>query len=222
MRSTSADDSADLTAQAKIRNAAIAHFAREGFQKPNLRAIAATAGVSAGLVIHHFGSRQGLRSACDDHVLRVLVRRAHDAQDTPRGLLGEFMSNPEEYLRLVQYMMRAVEEDSTAGDTFVKTLVDESEAMFRAGVADGSVRPSADVRATAVLNVMVSLSVLTMAPPLARALGHEAFGPEVLRRMALPVMELYTHGLYTDGAPLQGAGAAWDAVQRQTDAPPPP
>jgi AcrR family transcriptional regulator len=49
MRSVHPDDraDADLTAQAKIRNAAIAQFATDGFQKTNLRAIAAEAGVSA-------------------------------------------------------------------------------------------------------------------------------------------------------------------------------
>ncbi|MEV0825321.1 hypothetical protein [Nonomuraea rubra] len=34
---------ADLTAQAKIRDAAIAHFARDGFQKTGLRAVAEVA-----------------------------------------------------------------------------------------------------------------------------------------------------------------------------------
>lgn len=76
----------DSTAQAKIRNAAIAHFARDGFQKTNLRAIAATAGMSAGLVIHHFGSKDQPRSVCDDHVLRILVQRADDARSPTRRL----------------------------------------------------------------------------------------------------------------------------------------
>lgn len=203
----SSADPADLTARAKIRNAAVAHFAREGFQRPNLREIAATAEVSAGLVIHHFGSKQGLRRACDEYVLGVLVRRARDASPdassgAPPGasldLLREFMSSPETYAMHVRYMVRAVEEDSAAGNTFVTTLVEETEAIFRAGIADGSVRPSADLRALAVLNVVFSLAVLTMAPPLTRALGHEEFGADVLHRLAVPTLELFTRGLYTD------------------------
>ncbi|MEU0572433.1 TetR family transcriptional regulator [Nonomuraea sp. NPDC005983] len=211
----------DLTAQAKIRNAAIAHFARDGFQKTNLRAIAATAGVSAGLVIHHFGSKDKLRSACDDHVLRTLVRRARD-DARPAGMqdvLREFMSNPEEYRLQVQYMVRAIEEDTPAAATFVDTMVDESEEILRAGIADGSMRPSSDVRALAVLNVLISLATLNMAPPLARALGHERFGPEVLRRMVLPTLELYTHGMYADDAPLKAAQAAWEAAQDPSNSP---
>ena len=86
----------DLTAQARIRNAAIAHFARDGFQKANLRAIAAAAGVSEALIFHHFGSKDGLRATCDEHVLNVLIERARTAGG-PSGLvdlLSVYLSDP--------------------------------------------------------------------------------------------------------------------------------
>ena len=57
----------DLTATARIRDAAIEQFGQHGFGV-GLRAIAKAAGVSAALVIHHFGSKDGLRKACDDYV----------------------------------------------------------------------------------------------------------------------------------------------------------
>ena len=59
--------SADLTAAARIRDAAIEQFGEHGFGV-GLRAIAEAAGVSAALVIHHFGSKEGLRKACDDYI----------------------------------------------------------------------------------------------------------------------------------------------------------
>ncbi|MFI6828482.1 TetR family transcriptional regulator [Kribbella sp. NPDC050241] len=205
-------DTADLTATAKIRNAAVELFARDGFQKTNLRAIAAAAGVSAGLVVHHFGSKDGLRAACDEFVLQVLTRRAQGA-GTP-DLLREYLADPEEYRLHVQYMTRAMAEDSPAARTFVEQIVDESEAVHRAGVDDGSMRESSDPRALAVLNVLLSLATLTMPPALARALGHEEFGPDVLRRLALPTLELYTYGLYTDDTTLRAATSATAASER--------
>ncbi|WP_142058671.1 TetR/AcrR family transcriptional regulator [Pseudonocardia kunmingensis] len=214
MRSASAPSDADLTAKAKIRNAAIAHFVRDGFQKANLRAVAAAAGVSVGLIPHHFGSKEGLRSACDEHVLQILTTRAR-AAGRPSGmqdLLGVYLSDPEEYQLLVQYMARAIQEDAPAAGTFVDAVVEESEAVFRAGAADGTMRPSSDPRALAVLNVLVGLAVLTMPAPLTRALGHEHFGPDVLRRMAVPTLELYTRGLYTDDALPTTARDAWAAA----------
>lgn len=59
--------SADLTAAARIRDAAIEQFGEHGFGV-GLRAIAEAAGVSAALVIHHFGSKEGLRKACEDYI----------------------------------------------------------------------------------------------------------------------------------------------------------
>ena len=57
----------DLTAVARIRDAAIDQVGQHGFNV-GLRAIAQAAGVSAALVIHHFGSKDGLLRACDDYI----------------------------------------------------------------------------------------------------------------------------------------------------------
>ena len=64
----------DLTARARIREAALEHFAREGYERATIRAIAQTAGVSPGLLRHHYGSKDALRVACDDYVFEMLHR----------------------------------------------------------------------------------------------------------------------------------------------------
>ena len=73
----------DLTAVARIRDAAIDQLGQHGFSV-GLRAIAEAAGVSAALVIHHFGSKDGLRKACDDYIAEE-IRAAQDrvAADPP-------------------------------------------------------------------------------------------------------------------------------------------
>ena len=67
----------DRTAIARIRDAAIDQWGRNGFNV-GLRSIAEAAGVSAALVIHHFGSKEGLRKACDDYIAEE-VREAKSA-----------------------------------------------------------------------------------------------------------------------------------------------
>src|SRR5690606_24663932 len=62
-------------ARARIRDAAIEIFGREGFERARVREVAAAAGVSPGLVLHHFGSKEGLRHACDEHVTNELFAR---------------------------------------------------------------------------------------------------------------------------------------------------
>jgi AcrR family transcriptional regulator len=190
----------DLTGQARIRNAAIVEFAAHGYLKANVRDIAAAAGVSAGLVIHHFGSKAGLREVCDAYVLESLLKRARD-DATASGVrdgIRDYLAHTSELHQQVQYVVKAIDEDSPTADKFVEALVSESEGVIEAGIADGSVRPVDDLRAMAVLTMLHSLSLLSMPPAIARALGSPEVNAEIMQRMALPSLELYTNGFYTD------------------------
>ncbi|MDO5752907.1 TetR/AcrR family transcriptional regulator [Arthrobacter sp.] len=63
----------DLTAKARIRNAALSLFARHGVEGTSMRAIATAADVTVGLVAHHFGTKDGLREAVDAFVVSLFV-----------------------------------------------------------------------------------------------------------------------------------------------------
>ena len=73
MRSPTVQDS-DLSARTKIREAALSLFGTEGFAV-SVRAIADAAGCSPGLVMHHFGNKDGLREAVDQSVMDTLLQR---------------------------------------------------------------------------------------------------------------------------------------------------
>src|SRR6202167_5153514 len=89
--------SADLTAAARIRDAAIQQFGQHGFGV-GLRAIAEAAGVSAALVIHHFGSKEGLRKACDDFVAEEIRSDKSEAmRSADPGTWFAAMAEIEEY-----------------------------------------------------------------------------------------------------------------------------
>lgn len=47
-------------------------FATRGYAGASIRDVAREAEVSPGLVQHHFGSKEGLRRACDAHVFEIL------------------------------------------------------------------------------------------------------------------------------------------------------
>ncbi len=65
-------DPADLTAKARIRNAALDLFAAKGAAGTTIREVAAAAGVTHGLVVHHFTNKEGLRRAVRRHVIELL------------------------------------------------------------------------------------------------------------------------------------------------------
>lgn len=68
-------------------DAAIVAFAAQGFDV-SLRAIAARAGFTTGLVRHHFGSKEALRAECDATVLERYRRMKEDSLEAspPAGL----------------------------------------------------------------------------------------------------------------------------------------
>jgi len=69
----------DRTTKARIRDAAIECFAAKGAEGTTARKVAAAAGVSPGLVMHHYGSMDGLRLTCDEHVASTIRRHKEEA-----------------------------------------------------------------------------------------------------------------------------------------------
>jgi len=194
----SVDD--DLTARARIRDAAIRRFGADGFGA-SVRAIAADAGVSPGLVIHHFGSKEGLRAVCDDHVLRVIRDAETDAftQSTPADWLGR-LAGLDEYAPLVGYLVQTLLTGGDLAATLLERMAKDAEDYLADAVASGRMKPSRDpaARASFLVDVGIGavLSFVRRHPPVD---GDYA---GTLRAYAeansLPALELYTEGLLTD------------------------
>ncbi|WP_299575021.1 TetR family transcriptional regulator [uncultured Williamsia sp.] len=202
----SADD-ADLTARARIRDAAITVFVRDGFGA-TVRAVAATADVSPGLVIHHFGSKAGLRAECDAHVLAHGRERA-DSLLGDRARMGDAIGAALARLAdegpMLGYLTRVLAEGGEVARSFLDRLVADTERSMRVAVAAGTVRPSVDEAARARHIVAMSLGTLSMDlvmnPPDDPTDGA-AIVAAYADRMLVPATEYATHGLFTDTAAL--------------------
>jgi len=72
----------DLTGKARIRNAALDLFAEQGVDATSLRAIASAAGVTVGLIVHHYGTKEALREAVE---LAIVDRFAETIASVPLG-----------------------------------------------------------------------------------------------------------------------------------------
>lgn len=127
----------------RILRVAVERFAAEGMSAP-LRSIAADAGVSAALILHHFGSRTGLRDACDAHVLaEVMASKTAVLQQNDGGaaLLAQ-LAEVEGYAALIGYVLRRLQESGRALRTFVDQMVANTQAYLQAGEEVGVIRPS--------------------------------------------------------------------------------
>src|SRR5438034_2257948 len=115
---------ADLTAAARIRNAALRHFAARGVAATSIRDVARAARVSPGLVQHHFRAKARLRRAVDEFV----IRRALEAfgipisGGPPRAIalqlgsrIAEFIrANPDVFAYMVDRSSRRISPGSTS------------------------------------------------------------------------------------------------------------
>jgi TetR/AcrR family transcriptional regulator, regulator of cefoperazone and chloramphenicol sensitivity len=189
----------DRTTLARIRDAAIEQFGRHGFGV-GVRTIAEAAGVSPALVIHHFGSKDGLRMACDEHVADVIRsdKSATIQSNDPATWLAQ-MAEIESYAPLMSYLVRSMQSGSDLARAFWRRMIDNVEQYLDEGVRAGTVKASHDPKARARFLAMANggsfLLYLQMhedATNLRRVLRDYS------RDMILPALELYTNGLMAD------------------------
>ena len=106
----------DLTARARIREAALVLFAERGIEGATIRDIARAAGVSGGLVRHHFGSKDDLRDACDSYALDQLMGLKEQAVLQGRIADAGFMSAAQPALLVIfRYLARSMVDGSAVG-----------------------------------------------------------------------------------------------------------
>lgn len=190
----------DLTARARIREAAIQVFAEEGFGAP-FRAIASRAGVSPGLITHHFGSKAVLRSECDAEALHRYRALKSEGIEDPRASLLAGLSTPGPSATLLVYMLRVIHAGGASSRTFLDSMIEDLRPVMARSVATGLVRPSRDEDAR--LRMLVNLGMGGM---LVQFLTTPGVSPEEFLRSLrngqgetiLPLLELYTHGLLAD------------------------
>ena len=197
--------SPETTARDRLRDAAIETFARLGL-RATVREIAADAGVTAGLVTHHFGSRDALRAACDAEVLRRVRALNEDglarSPEEQIAMIGEL----DEQGATMAYALRLIREGGAAARGFLERMVVDATSYLEAAVAAGIVRPSrGDPVLRARYLVANQLGGLLLQADL---LGMDlADGPALVRRIADDTafisLELYTEGLLTDRSLLE-------------------
>jgi TetR/AcrR family transcriptional regulator, regulator of cefoperazone and chloramphenicol sensitivity len=195
MRSTKTDD---LTTRARIRDAAIEVFGRDGFTT-GVRAVATAAGVSPGLVNHHFGSKDGLRAACDGYVQDLLRDSKSSALSSPPAGIIAQLAEIDYYAPVVAYIVRSFASGGQLATDMYEHMVDDAVAYLDEGVASGRLKASRDPRARACFlvrqNVGGMLVYLQMQP---QGTDFKTALRNMTEEITLPALELYTEGLFAE------------------------
>jgi AcrR family transcriptional regulator len=159
--------------------------------------------MSPGSVIHHFGSMDGLRAACDDYVTETIRTRKYDALRAGHGVdLSSLLSDPD-LQALPAYLAAVVTDDSPAVTRLVDEMIADAVDYVADGVRSGQVRPTEEPDDRAALLVMWSLGALVLHRHLARHLGVDLTDPGVtstrqFARYARAALSLYGEGMLTE------------------------
>jgi TetR/AcrR family transcriptional regulator, regulator of cefoperazone and chloramphenicol sensitivity len=202
----------DRTARAIIRDEALRLFAQHGPDAVSVRQIAAAAGVSAALVVHHFGSKEGLRDVVDQHVLDTFdemlsVMTGEQAPDlydpAATGSLVEAMLRhlpPDS--PIPAYLRRMLLSDSAAGKELFAKLFSVGQGMLATLSEAGMATPGADPAVRAAFLMANDLAVLLLRDRLTEVLGVDPLSQEGMARWAAEVLAVYAAGLLPGGQQL--------------------
>jgi AcrR family transcriptional regulator len=191
--------SADLTAAARIRDAAIQQFGEKGFGV-GLRAIAEAAGVSAALVIHHFGSKDGLQKACDDYIAeQVRESKAEALQTNDPAVWFAQLAEIEEFAPMVGYLLRSMQTGGDLAKMLWRRMIENAEEYLEDGVRAGTIKPSRDPQARAkYLGITGGGGLLLYLQMHDTPTDLRAVLRDYSRDMILPALEIYSEGLMAD------------------------
>ncbi|AQT79077.1 TetR family transcriptional regulator [Mycolicibacterium litorale] len=207
--------STDLTTAARIRDAAIDLFGSRGFDV-GVRAIAEAAGVSPGLVIHHFGSKEGLRKTCDDFIAEEIRSEKSQAirSTDPASWLAQ-VAEIESFAPMMAYLVRTMQTGGELANHLWRAMIANVEAYLDDGVRAGTVKPSRDPAARAKYLGMAGGGAFLLYLQLHDTPSDiRAVLRDYRNDMVLPALEVYTEGLLTDTTMFDAFVAQGDLAAR--------
>lgn len=180
-------------ARARIRDAALKQFGALGFKGATVRGIAQEAGVSPGLVQHHFASKQALREECDAYV-RAFLRTAL-AKGAVGGAVTDaaFVADTHRTIALLlPYLATCLISDAPDAAAWFDDLVELHRAALTGGDLGTTPPPGADVPAIAAVYTAMQLGLAILATHVYRRLGADRSDPEATARVGLARLYLAT------------------------------
>jgi AcrR family transcriptional regulator len=195
----------DLTAYARIRNAALELFASRGTTATTIRDVAAAAGVSPGLVQHHYGTKAGLQRAVDEFVVEDALWTITDLPEPLAERSAEFAARMGAVIRdrpaSVRYLARAASEGSELGLRAFREMVEFGANEFRAMETAGQLSPDLDLEWAVLQMLVFNLGTMLFEPAISHALGEPMMSEEGRRRLNAAALRLFTYGFTRTPAP---------------------
>ncbi|MEU2864579.1 helix-turn-helix domain-containing protein [Streptomyces mirabilis] len=196
----------DRTARAIIRDEALRLFAANGPEPVTVRQIAAAAGVSPALVVHHFGSKEGLRQEVDQYVLDIFEAMLGELTgeggaellDPGAGtssLSEAFARHLPDDSPLPGYLRRLMLSETDAGRLVFRRLYDLSRHALDGLAAAGLAAPGQDPAVRAAFLLANDLALFLLRDRLTEVLDTDPLSADGMARWAPEMLSIYAGGL---------------------------
>lgn len=175
----------EIDSRVRIRTAALRLFAERGVAATSLREVARAAGVAPGLVVHHFGGKDGLHGEIDSFVVELFREAlnsvplngpaAEVVEARHEAVRAMFEANPE----AIDYLRRVVVTPDPGDEGLARQLVAETVVQTEKLREHGIARSRKPVEEQAVTVLVAQLGNWLLQPTLDRLWGLAgAAGPE--------------------------------------------
>lgn len=195
----------DRTARARIRDEALRLFAERSPDGVTVRDVAAAAGVSPALVLRHYGSKDGLREAVDEHVAQVFqtllgeVIRTGEAETLGPGAVSGLAELIADRLSadspVPGYLGRMLISGGPVGVELFRRLHQVSREGLAAMADAGIAAVGADPEVRAAVLLVNDLALLILRDRVRDVLGVDPLSAAGMRRWGAEVLSIYRDGL---------------------------
>jgi AcrR family transcriptional regulator len=192
----------DLTSLARIRNAALESFARDGVAATSIRDVAKEAGVSPGLVQHYFATKAALVEAVNGHVVAIATDAFSDLSEHSSPLeaqqeLGDRVTAfVREHPTAVLYVGRAAADGDQGALAIFDAFVAIAQRQWQRLADHDLLRPGTDLAWTSLHAVVLVLGTVLLRDAVERHLPQPFYTPEQLERWNAASNALFREGTY--------------------------
>lgn len=195
----------DRTARARIRDEALRLFGERGPDAVTVRDIATAAAVSPALVLRHYGSKDLLREAVDEHVASVFQAMLADAVEPPAGdpfdprtastLAGMVATALPADSAVPGYLGRMLLTGGSVGTLLFRRLHEISRDALASIASAGHADVGADPDARAAFLLVNDLAVLILRDRVREVLGVDPLSVAGMRRWGAEALSIYRDGV---------------------------
>ena len=175
-----------------------------------------------GLVIHHFGSKDDLRVACDEYVAGIIreVKGSAMASGGAFDVTAAFRTVAE--TPAAKYLARTLVDGSPHVAELVDEIVADAMKYVATGVETGMIKPTEHEWQRAAILTIWSLGSLVLHEHLERLIGVDitadfSHDPKSAAAYMAPILEIYSQGVFTDTTIQMMRAAFVDASDRKQE-----